>query len=254
MKIIKNSINNLLAFILMSILAMLLVFMIFENNLSLNRVIKNMNNTNYYNKVYNNLIEKINDFIILEDVQEQYKDYVKIDLIKEDINKIVKGIYDENYYKVNRYDDFYNIMFEYSKDEEVSEKYAHEINNIYKANLFPVMPFKLINKLYLKNNIQFVIIITLSLLILFLGYILYIINKSYKYVVTSFLGMSILIILPNIFLKLFKVFDGFIYTNEYFTNIILKIIYNTFNTLTIIGIVNILIIFVLWLIKEFRKK
>jgi len=208
---------------------------------------------NYYNRVYDNLIEKLNDFIILEDVQELYKEYLNIDSIKEDITKITKGIYDDMDYKISRYDDFYKIIYEYSQDEEVSKKYASEINNIYINNLFPTAPFKLINKLYLKNNIQFLIILSLAFFSIFIGYSLYIFNKSYKYIIISILGMSILIILPNIFIKVFKIFNGFIYTNEYFTNVILKIIYNTFNTLNIIGICIILCILTLWLIKKFRK-
>lgn len=254
MKIVKNSINHILSFILMITITCLLVFIIFEYNLSLRSINKNMYNMNYYNKVYDNVIEKINDFIILEDVQELYKNYLTIDLIKEDITKITKNIYISSEYKISRYNEFYKLIYDYCEDEEVSKKYATEINDIYRENLFPAMPFKLIKKLYLKPIFQALIIFYLVIISLFIGYFLYLFNKSYKYIITSILGTSILIILPNIFIRIFKIFNGFLYTNEYFTKVILNIVYNTFNTLNIIGFFIILFIFMWWITKRFRKE
>ena len=254
MKIVKNSINNLLAFILMFILASIITFSIFEYNLSLKSLNNNLINLNYYESVYNTIIEKVNDFIFIEEVQELYKDYINLSIIKEDINKITKNIYDDKEYKINRYNDFYEIIYKYSNDEDISKKYANEINNIYKENLFPIIPYKIINKLYLKENIQFLIVTILIFISLLIMYTLYIFNKNYKYIIASILGASILINAFNIFIRMFKVFDNFIYTNKSFTNIILKIIYNTFNTLSIIGTSFIILIFMFFPLKKFRSK
>lgn len=249
----KNSISHILAFILMVILTVTIFFASGEKELRASIITSKLENGNYYHKIYGTILSKVDDYIVNTEVMQLYKDYLSVDMIKKDINDTITNIYKNKDYKISRYDEFYKIINDYSKDDTISKKYAEGINKIYSNNLFPDNELNIIHKLYVSStNVLFIIVVAL-LLSLGLSLLLFIINKNFKFHLISILATGIILILPNIFIKIFGIFDNFIYTNEYYTEILLSIVNGTIANTCLFGLVIIVLLIAYKSIKEGYK-
>lgn len=235
----KNSISHILSFITTLLLTILIFFVFIELNLRNSILIKSLNNINYYEEAYNTIISKVDDFIINEEVKEKFKESISKDIIKNDINNIII----KKQYDISHYDEFYNIISEYSTDIEICEKYASEINKIYKSNIFPINEYKMLSKFYIKTTDFIIYSLMISGIIVLFEFITFIINKNLKYSKISVLASSIIMILPFIFVRTTNIFNNFIYTNNYYTNFLIKILNNIKNSLFIVGLIIIIVIF-----------
>lgn len=247
----KNSISHLLAFILMIILSVTIFFVLGEKELRASVITDKLEKDNYYYKIYGTILSRIDDFIVNTEVMELYKNYLSVDMIKNDINKSINNAYSEKNLKVSRYNDFYKIINNYSKDSTISKKYAEGIDKIYSNNLFPTRELSLIHKLYVPSTgVLFILIVSL-LICLGLCFGLFIINNNFKFHTISLISTGILLILPNIFIKFFGIFDNFVYTNEYYTDVLISIVNDTISSSCLVGLV---IIVLLGAYKIIRKK
>ncbi len=238
----KNSISHVLSFTLMILLILISTFVCIKLSFGEKRVIKNLEKSEYYEKSYSNIINEIDNYIINDEVNTSYKEYITKDLVKEDINTIITNFYLKKESKINRYDDFYNIISKYTKDSEIANIYSKDINDIYVNNLFPVSEFNLLNKLYFGSlDLLFGLIVSI-LILLFISVALLFINKSFKYHRYALSGYSIFIILVNILIKI--IFRNFLYTNEYFTKFLVSLVSHIFSYQLIIAIILIIIIFI----------
>lgn len=246
----KNSISYILSFILMIIFTLSMFFIIGQKELRSSVIVNRLEKDNYYYKIYGNILSKIDDYVINEDIMKSYKDYLSIDIVKSDIKRVINNIYSNKDLEISRYDDFYKIIKGYSNDTVISQKYAEGINKIYRNNLFPTRELTLIHKVYIPSTDVLFYFIVAMLLCLAISIGLFIINGNFKFHTISLLASAIIFILPNIFIKFFGIFDNFVYTNEYYTEILLSIVKGTISSSCLLGLVIIILIFAYRFIVE----
>jgi len=246
----KNSISHFLAFILMIIFTITIFFVAGEKELRVSVITSKLESTNYYHKIYGVILSKMDDYIINTEVMQLYKDYLTVEMIKNDINKQINNIFFNKPIEISRYDDFYKIINNYSKDSTISKKYAEGIDEIYINNLFPFKELSLIYKLYIPTTEVLFIFIVGLLLCLGISLLLFIINKNFKFHIISLLSSSIILILPNVFIKSFGIFDNFIYTNKYYTEALLSIVNGTIFSGFLLGVGILILLIAYKIIKE----
>ena len=111
----------------------------------------------------------------------------------------------------------------------------------------------MIKKLYLPTtDVVFILIVGL-LICLILSLLLFLINKNFKYHIIAILSSSILFILPKTFVKIFGIFENFVYTNKHFTDALLSIVNNILSNLFLVGLVILILLFTYKFIKENYK-
>ena len=240
----KSSISHILSFILMCLLSFLTLFIVVQISLNNNNVLGIIKKINYYDLVQENILNKIDELVINREVSDSYKEYFSIEIIKKDINNILNK---EDI--ISHYDNLYEIISEYSNDDTIREKYSSEIDSIYKKNIFPIKEYNLINKIKLEGDKTLFICLIVIILILFVSSLLYIINKNFKYYKISIFSTSLILILPLTLVRVLKIFNNFLYTNEYYTNFILGIINNIISNLFLIGIIILILYLIIYLIK-----
>jgi len=241
----KNSVSHVLSFILMCLLSFLTVFIVIQLSLNTNNILNILKKVNYYDLTHKNILEKLDELIINREVNESYKEYFSIKMVKEDVKDILTG--EDN---ISHYDDLYEIISKHSSDETIREKYSNEIDSIYKKNIFPIKEYNLINKIKLESDNTLFIFLIFIILILFISSFIFILNKNFKYYKISIISTSILLMLPLTLIKLLNIFNNFMYTNEYYTNFILGIINNIIDTLFLIGIIILGVYLIIYLIKS----
>ena len=246
----KTSISHTLNFILMIILYFTIFFSVYEVSISKKNIIKLLDD-NYYNDSYNNIIKKIDNYIVNHEVLELYNKYRSKEMIREDINIIINNIYQKNN-QLSKYDEFYKIINSYTNDTEISNIYATNINNIYLKNILPISELTSINKTYIGNTSSLFISIILSSIIVILSVILFLINKNFKYYKISLLSVSMLLLIPKMLVS--TLFSNFQYTNQYFTHLLLKIINSIVNILSIIGLITIILLIFNYLKRLVKNK
>ena len=240
----KNSISNMLSFILMSILVFTIVFVVYEISIRGRILFKKIENINYYDKAYETINSKLDDFIINSDINKAYKAYISKELVKNDINYLINESYGDCK-SVSRYDEFYKIIKKYTNDENVMKIYSTKIDEIYSNNLVPVKELSYINSFYKStSSVLFTMILLMTICLIFVV-LLFFINKNIEFLKSVLLGTATLCIIP-FFIKLFGLFDGFLYTNSYYTDLLVGIINAFVNILFIISVC----IFVILIIKQ----
>ena len=244
----KNSISHIISFISMILITFYALFIIVEIGIRRSVLIDKLDETDYYESAYENIILNLDKSITNEDIRNEYKKYITIDMIKRDIIGI---IIERN---ISHYDNFYKLVSKYSADKEVCSKNASIINNIYLNNIFPTKEYKLINKIYIKTKclILYIGVLTSTVLILQLG--LYIINKNFKYNKISLLSSAILNIFPFIFVNITGILNNVVYVNSYYTKFLFSIFDSTIRYLFVIGFIIILMYLVSSVIKKESKK
>ena len=232
----KSSIIHVLSFTLMIILTIFTLFISLESTLTKKSILNNLNKINYYDLAFNNIKEEVSNFVINKEIKNKYLEYFTINMIKSDIKNIINGK------SVNRYIDLYNIIDSYTNDISINKRYAKEINDIYTYNLFPTREYNMINKLYLNNKL-FITISVITIIIL-ISVILLILNKDKKFLKTSILSSSILLLCPYLVIKIFNIFDKFVYTNSYFSKFFITLIDNFTFKLFITGLIVIILLII----------
>lgn len=247
----KSRISYVLAFLLMVIIVLIVVLFFGEVSIRQKNVSRVLNKVDYYDKAYDNIINKIDDFVINEDIKNDYVAYVDKNLVKKDINAILLKSFLGEDVNVSHYDDFKGIISKYTKDDVITDKYASYINDIYVKNLFPTKIYNFVLHFYIKTTIVVYLFIILSVLFLLISLVLFILNRNIKYHILSLLSSGICLILPSCVINISGIFKDFIYTNSYFTSFLLNIVYDALNSYLVLGT-----IFVIGAIfyKMFEKK
>ena len=114
MKKILVHINTFIMFVLTIIF---ILFIEFQIELRPNNIITNLEKLNYYQKAYSNILQNLDDIIVNNKLKEELIEYYSIDILKKDVNLIVRGN------KINHYDEIKTIVSKYSKDQKTIEKY-----------------------------------------------------------------------------------------------------------------------------------
>lgn len=236
----KKIISYILSFIIYISSLLILCILVFNNELSIKQTQNILDKTNYYEKAIKNINKKINIIVIEENLSKEYNNYFNKTMIKKDINELLLN----KQTQISHYEELYKIIDKYDISKETKDKYTKKIDEIYQKNIFPIKEYKIINKLYLNNTQSLYLSIILVLIIFFISTILLLINKNIYYHKISILALSISLILPKILLTLFNIFKNFVYSNTYFTNYFLKILYNIENKLFIIGLLIMIIILI----------
>ena len=243
----KSSISNLISFVIMCIITLVLLFLSFESHLTRKYINNTLDKQDFYKEAYGNIINKIDDFIVNDDVRKSYEEYITLDMVKNDVKSTLNNIYLKKE-QLSKYDEFYNIIGKYSNDEAIKKVYATNINDIYLNNLFPKTEFSLIYKLYISLDTTIFISISTMIVAIALSLALYFINRNLKFFISIFTGVCFIGIVPFIF-KVFGLFKNFIYTNNYYTKFLLSIVNGTINYLFISSII-IVISLLLYKIKN----
>lgn len=239
---------SLLSFILMVILSISCMFIIYEINVSKKSVLKQMDNIQYYQKAYKNIITKVSDYVINEELENEYKKIITIDRVKVDILKSINNVYDDTKYNVSIKEELNEVIKKYDiKDSNIIKTHTDGINEIYVNNLFLTKEFKLIKKYTL--DFETLMLIT-YVAIFFLLAITLILDKQYLKI--SLISTSITLVMPMIYLNLFNIIKNFQYSNSYYTELILTIIESIYFELGLISIV-IIIFIILYKLLNLKK-
>ena len=231
----KSSITNFISFIIMSVFVCILAFISYEISIREKVLLKRMDNCDYYDRAYKNIDSKLDDFIINEDIKRSYSDYITKDLVTKDINLLISQSYEKKP-SISRYNDFYKIIEKYTQDDDVKKVYSNKINDIYSSNLVPTQELSLINIFYMSTSSVIFIVISFMTLCIGLVFLLFFINKNLNFIKPILVGVSVLCVIPFV-VKLLGLFNGFIYTNVYYTDFLLGIIDGIVNVMFIISIV-----------------
>ena len=140
MKKILVHINTFIMFVLTIIF---ILFIEFQIELRPNNIITNLEKLNYYQKAYSNVLQNLDDIIVNNKLKEELIEYYSIDILKKDVNLIVRGN------KINHYDEIKTIVSKYSKDQKTIEKYSKDVNSIIDNNIFMTSEYQKLNKIYL---------------------------------------------------------------------------------------------------------
>lgn len=232
----KNIISHIIAFLLSLFLFLVLAFLFLQIELRASLVSKTLNKLGYVEQISKVISEKIDNYIMNDELKKVYLAYINEDLIKNDLNEILANIYSSQDSTINHYRPLYHIVSEYSKNELLRKEYATEVDNIYTKNIFPQKEFQLIHQLYLKTK-DVILIFGATLICLIIFYaLLYILNKNWYFHITSLLATGILCLLPFITIKFFHVFDNIIYNNAIITEFFLQIPYHIAQNLLYVSI------------------
>lgn len=225
----KKIINHTISFIIMTLLIILTIFTIYQKEITTNKLIKNLNKINYYQKAYSNILKEFEEYIINTELKEDIINYYTQEQTKTDIIDIINGK------EINHYENLKTIIEKHTNDNNIIEEYTTQINNKIINNLFMTKEYKILTKTRLNTNdtlfINFIIIIIITILL----FINYIITKQTN-IQVSILSLGLFITLPKIFLIITNILNNFIYINTYFSELILLIINNIVNTLFILGL------------------
>ena len=88
MKKILVHINTFIMFVLTIIF---ILFIEFQIELRPNNIITNLEKLNYYQRAYSNILQNLDDIIVNNKLKEELIDYYSIDILKKDVNLIVRG-------------------------------------------------------------------------------------------------------------------------------------------------------------------
>ena len=136
MKKILVHINTFIMFVLTIIF---ILFIEFQIELRPNNIITNLEKLNYYQKAYSNVLQNLDDIIVNDKLKEELIEYYSIDILKKDVNLIVRGN------KINHYDEIKTIVSKYSKDQKTIEKYSKDVNSIIDNNIFMTSEYQKLN-------------------------------------------------------------------------------------------------------------
>lgn len=242
----KKVINNIISFGVMCFLSFIIVFVSYQFNIRRSIILRRLENIDYYEKTYQNINTKIENFIINDEIKKDYKTFISKEIISNDIKRIVSGMYGKNV-NISRYDDFYNIIKKYSSDKDICSAYSKNINNIYVNNLFPKAEMNIITKLYLGNESFTFITICLSTLCLIFVLTLFLINRNFKYFIPSLVGSFVICVVPQLFIT-FGFFNNFIYTNKYYTDFLYSMLRGIANCMLVASFI-ILTILIIYYVK-----
>ena len=249
----KKIISHLITFLLFIFISLLIFFNIFEYFISSKTITKTLDNINYYERVQDNIYNNIKYFVTLDEIYELFVNNISVDDIKNDISRLKLSIYNNREFEVNKYDLFYELMYKYSSDEEISEAYAKNIAKIYTNNLFPEYPFQIISKLSLSSISVLYISIILFISIILSNVILFLLNKNFYYQKISLLSSAIFLTLPFIAVNVFQIFKDFFFTNTYFSNLLVTMVENILRTSFVLGLLIIFLIFFIPKVKNIQK-
>lgn len=231
---------------IMFVLTVLFIFFIeIEIEIRPNNIITNLENINYYQKAYSNILQEFDNIIVNSELKEEIINYYTFDDNKKDINLIVRGNNIDHYYEIKE------IVSKYSKDEKVINKYSKEINELINKNIFMVDEYHVLNKFYLNIYDCLYIIIIFVIIQMFLIIINYFLSKNFSFIKVILLSSSILIGLPKLFINFSGIINNFTYGNKYFSELIIFLINNFINELFIYSVAGITFVVCL---NDFTKK
>ena len=232
----KSSISHVFAFVLMLTIFFFIAFISFEVSISNKVILFNLDRINYYDYAYGSINKNIKEYVVNDDLLDDYNKYITKDMIKEDVTKLINGE------EVNHYLDFYDIVEKHDDNPDIDDLYAKNINKIYNNNIFPSKEFSYINKIKTKLDMIPIILIFVAIIVT-LSVVLKYMNDKKKYINISIIGSFILLVIPFIF-RLF--IRRVLYGNVYYTAFIKSII----DTNLVMYIIIVLVIVVGLIIKE----
>lgn len=234
----KKITKSIFTMITMILLTTIIIFTTYEIQIKPNKIQKDIEKINYYQKAYSNILKELDEYIINVNLKEDILKYYTQEQATEDINKILKQE------TINHYDKIEEIVKRHTSEEEIIENNSQEINNKIINNLFMIDEYKLLSKTNLTTNDTIFIIFIITILIVIIFFINYIITKDISFIITSILSSSFMIMIPKIFIFITNILKDFMYGNTYFSELILYKINQTLNLLFAIGLfISILIIY-----------
>ena len=135
----KKILVHINTFIMIVLTIIFILFIEFQIELRPNNIITNLEKLNYYQKAYSNVLQNLDDIIVNDKLKEELIEYYSIDILKKDVNLIVRGN------KINHYDEIKTIVSKYSKDQKTIEKYSKDVNSIIDNNIFMTSEYQKLN-------------------------------------------------------------------------------------------------------------
>ena len=245
----RASISHIITFITIVLIVFLIFFLDLQFNIRNTILINDLERINYIDDAYNNILKKIDQNIVNDDIKEKYKNYITKDMINNDLSKIIIS----KDFNIGHLNEFYKIIREYTNDDIICSKYSSIINNVYVKNIFPINEYKLISIIYIKIDSLIIYSFIIINIIVILELFLYILNRNLYFNSITILSSGLIIILLKLFLSMTSLLKTFIYTNSYYTKFLLKVINDIANYSFILGII-IIVIYAFYSLIKFLKK
>ena len=226
--------------------------MIYSKLFTENSISAQLNEINYYDFVYDDLINKLEEEIPNNELKYIYDSYITKDKIISDINKVLDSFYNKSENNVKN--DFYNHIINKlgNKNDEHIKLLANNLANTYYNNLFRIDKLNIvISKMPLKNSSKPLAICSLFITIFMLLKVFFSKNNVSFY--NSLIISGLLFIIPKVFIYLKDVLKNFYYYNNSLSYFIKMYGYSIINSYFKYGII-ILIIGLLGFIIHFINK
>ena len=223
--------------------------MLYSKVLSESEILKQLDEMNYYEYVYKDIMEKLEVELPNKDLAYIYNKYVTKDQIRKDVKNILDNYYTKSNTNIKK--EFYNNIiknFKNQNDENI-KSLVNVLANTYYNNLFRTDKFdQAIKLLPLKDSSRGLAFISLiAAIILIAKYI-----KEID-VYNSFIVSGIVFLIPKIFIILRDVLKNFYYFNNSLSYFIKMYGYSIINTYFKYGILLIIIGLIGFIIQLFRK-
>ena len=180
---------------------------VYSRSISKNGILKNLDDINYYDYTYNDVIDKLEKELPNKDLAYMYNKYVTREQIKKDIETILSSYYSNKDNNVKK--DFYdNVIknFDSQNDENV-KLLVNNFTSVYYNDLFRID--KVMKKLSLGSINKGIIFVLLVVTIFFI-----VSGRRDISIYNSFLVSGLVFLVPKVFIILKDVLKNFYYYNN----------------------------------------
>lgn len=236
-----------------SIISILIVvsftLMLYSKVLSEKEILRQLDEMNYYDYAYKDIIDKLELELPNKDLAYIYNKYVTKDQIKKDVKTILDNYYIKGNNNIKK--EFYNNViknFKNQKDENV-KSLVNTLADVYYNNLFRTDKFdQAIKMLPLKNSSKGLAFISLVIAIVLIAKYIKEID-----VYNSFIVSGIAFLVPKVIITLRDVLKNFYYYNNSLSYFIKMYGYNIISTYLKYGVLLLIIGVTGFVIQLFHK-
>ena len=226
-------IKKILLTIIMSILIPItFLFIIYSSIFTEKDILNNLEETNYYEHVYNDIKEKLKMELPNDELSYVYDNYLSIDQIKKDIKTILENYYIKSKDGIEK--EFYDyVIAHFDQTDNHIKSLASSLSKIYYNNLFSIDQLdSVISKLPLKNSAR-----AISFVLIFISILIIAIFIKNIGIYNSFIISGLLLVLPKLFVTIDDILINFYYYNNSLSYFVKNYAYSIINQLSTYGFI-----------------
>ena len=224
--------------------------MLYSKVLSENDILDVLDNIDYYDYAYKDIMKKLEVELPNSDLTYVYDKYITKDKIKKDIKNILDNYYIKENNNIKK--EFYEVVFKNfgSKDDENIKSLVNNLSDIYYNNLFRIDKLDgYIKKLPLKESSRGWAFVTLAITIF-----LIISFRKEIIIYNAFIADGLIFLLPKIFIIFKDVLKNFYYYNNNMSYFIKMYGYNIINIYFKYGLVLLVIGIIGFTLKSIKER